>query len=374
MTVNPNNLSAISEEAKAESKAKAEELAKNEELVNTVQERLNKTFDLSTPEEKTESAVSTPISSAESVVDSTPTSSVTESAESTVSSVTESAESVASSVTKPADKLKSIPDAYFRAAVHQGWKPDEIKELYKQNPELANKTFSRLYDSTNQLSRDFAAIGRTKQEQTTKQQTVVPKPGEQRPEFKGVDIEKLRKEYDNDPLVDVVAQLQEQNKLLFEQVQKVPAQSTEQTDEQTLRLQIQEEQLVQKEITSFFKDTGMKPYKEFYGDVDWDKLPNEQKANRWSVVELADQIITGAEAQGRKMNVDEALMLAHLSISEPLREQIIREQIKSDVVKRNKSLTLKPNSSKPAENIKPTTRNDLETITAQRLAKTFSKM
>ena len=60
------------------------------------------------------------------------------------------------------DEIKEIPDSYYRAAIHQGWKPEEIEELYKEKPELALKTFGNLLTSTNKLSSQFAELGRAK--------------------------------------------------------------------------------------------------------------------------------------------------------------------------------------------------------------------
>ena len=66
-------------------------------------------------------------------------------------------------------------------------------------------------------------------------------------------------------------------------------------------------------------------YDDFYGALskdakNWDTLTQDQKVNRWNVLQMADQMFIGATSQGRDMDVNEALTLAHLSVSETMRE------------------------------------------------------
>ena len=282
-----------------------------------------------------------------------------------------------------AGEPKGVSDAYYRAATHQGWKEDEIKSFYEANPELANRTFAKLLESTNTLSQEFAAIGRKKQEQAQQQQQqqqvaqpAAKKDDQQESGFKGVDIEDLRKKYDDDPIVDVIDQLQQQNKLLSDKVDSQPVQGV-QTSEDELRVKLQQEDVVNQQVAQYFKTDDLKPYNEFYGEIPkdskgWDGLTTAQKQNRWAVLELAEQILTGAEMQGRKMDVDEALDSAHLIVSEPIREKIIRNEIKSKVVKRGSGLTLKPNSGNvSASSTGPASQAAFEEKTTERLRKVF---
>lgn len=336
-------------------------IVSEEKIISAVEERLAKAFDESTP------------SAAVKSVEDSSLSSVTESA---VSSVTESAVESAVSAVKAADKVE-LSEAYYRAAVHQGWKPEEIKEFLKANPEVANRTFAKMYDDTNKMSREFANIGRAKQELTKKgavSAATVVEPSEKKSEFKEVDIAKLRKEYDNDPIVEIVAQQQEQNKALFEQVQgMVKEPDLAVRDEATIRASIQEEAALEQQITTFFTGNDLKMYSEFYGELpkdnnDWKKsLTRDQQINRYQVLQMADDMLIGAGSQGRDMDVNEALTLAHLSVSEPMREKVIRDEIKANVVKRSKGLSLKPSSGKKPESTKPGTPGELVAITRERL-------
>ena len=61
--------------------------------------------------------------------------------------------------TKAGDK-PAIPDNHYRAAVHQGWKPEDIKELYDSNPKLALKTLKKIHEDSHQVSQVFALKGR----------------------------------------------------------------------------------------------------------------------------------------------------------------------------------------------------------------------
>ncbi len=51
-----------------------------------------------------------------------------------------------------ATKEVQLPDAYYRAAIHQDWTPDEIKEFFEANPEKALKTLAKIHESTNKLN------------------------------------------------------------------------------------------------------------------------------------------------------------------------------------------------------------------------------
>ena len=93
--------------------------------------------------------------------------------------------------------------------------------------------------------------------------------------------------------------------------------------------------------------------------------------NRWAVVEMMDQMIVGASALGREMKTDEAMNLAHLSVTEPIREKVIRESITAKVKTRSSNLSLKPSGTAQSGQTKPQTGQELEDATATRLSKVF---
>jgi hypothetical protein len=124
----------------------------------------------------------------------------------------------------------------------------------------------------------------------------------------------------------------------------------------------------------------MKSYGEFYGDnkislgeKNWDGLSDAQKQARWNVLGIAQDILVGAAAQGRNMDVPEALEKAHLIVSEPVRTKVVRNDLMAQVVKRSKGITLKPSSvvgqDADATNVGPLKPHQVEANAAGRLAK-----
>ena len=130
-------------------------------------------------------------------------------------------------VSKGKDKEKETPrlsDAYVRAAIHEGWTEEDIKAQYKVNPELTIKTLGNIYEAVNRLSKNYSAIGRAEKERIAAK--VVPEKkeeAEKKSEFKGLDIDKLRKQYPDEPLIDLVETQQAQTKALFDEAQEVKA-------------------------------------------------------------------------------------------------------------------------------------------------------
>ncbi len=263
------------------------------------------------------------------------------------------------------DGKVQIPDAYYRAAIHQEWKPEEIDKFYKSNPELAERTFAKIYESVNKASTEFATIGRLKLQQTQE----IEKAKLEKSKTKNIDVNRLREQYeDSDEVINIVEELQKQNDILREE--KVsPANHTDQTNDQS--------------IDTFFAADDLKLYNDFYGpgkDEDGKLVPPEkltpgQKANRHAVLVFADSLITGNAYKGYAMPVSEALELAHLNISAPLQKQKIREEIMGKVVKRSKSITLTGSGKKKVTSStksgKPSD-DDLITKTEKRLANIFN--
>ena len=263
------------------------------------------------------------------------------------------------------EKVK-IPDAHYRAAIHQEWKPDEITKFYKSNPELAERTFAKIYESVNKTSTEFATLGRLKLQQTQE----LEKAKLEKSQAKDIDINGLRANYENsDEVINILEEVQKQNKILREQITS-PAQHSDQANDQA--------------IDTFFAADDLKLYDDFYGpgkDKDGKFVPPEgltpgQKANRHAVLVFADSLITGNAYKGYDMPVSEALELAHLNISQPLQKQKIREEIMGKVVKRSKSITLTGSGKKKVATVTKSgkfSNDELEARTEKRLANIFSK-
>ncbi len=292
----------------------------------------------------------------------------TEDSTSETETETESKDKDGDTETEQTESKIELPDAYYRAAVHRGWKPEEIKEFFGASPELAKRTFANIYEGVNQSSKEFADLGRLKLEQQRQPEKIKESPDTS---SKGVDVDKLRETYGKEePLVDVIVEMQKQNKLLVEQNEK-------QTSQQQTRVSDKELKVLGEQIDGFFADDDLKLYEDFYGPgknaTGGMTQPNEltpgNRANRAALLELGDQLIAGTALQGREISVSEALNLAHLSITAPIKEQKIREDIMSKVVKRSKSITLKGKGKKTVEADKPLSGTALESKTARAIKK-----
>lgn len=249
-----------------------------------------------------------------------------------------------------------IPAAFVRSAIHQGMTEQDVKDMYEADPEKANKFFSKMHESVNRITEEFARMGRQVQ------QTPAPV---QQPEKKKIDIAKLKETYgEDDPLVKVVQELIES----VNPVQQV-AQPQITNPNPSYQPNQSPDVVIRQQVTQFFAAPTLKTYQDFYGDeADPSKFTIQQQQNRWKVIEAADHIMAGAALQGRSLSVAEALDRAHLMVSEPYRAAAVRKEIEQKIVKRGKGLTLTPQGS----TINQTDANagkSLEAKTADRLSK-----
>lgn len=288
------------------------------------------------------------------------------------------------------EKKFTLPDAFHRAAEHDGWKPEDIKGFFEADPERALVTFQNIYNSMNRASRDFANLGRIKAEQV-RQQTEDTTKTDDKVEIKDfVDVEKLKEEYGDNPLIDVVKPLNDALKQISQEVKSLKSQKSPSADDiafaksdqiaATQRAEATAEQADTKLIEQFFNAEDMKSYNDFYGVLKMGQIPQDlqpgQQKNRYEVLQTADQMIVGNAMQGTELSVNDALLRAHLLVTEPIREKVIREEIKSSLVKRNKGLTLRPSAGKKSaaavsEDGKPKDKAEVIRRAGQRLAKVF---
>lgn len=290
------------------------------------------------------------------------------------------------------EKEYKLPEAYHRCAVHQGWKDEEIKEYFESNPERALRTFENIYNTINKASREFATLGRVKAEQTRKEAEGAAKVDEV--EVKDfVDIKKLKEEYEDNPLIDgVIKPLNDALKQFGEKIESLKTQKSSsvadiefaKTDQiaATKQAQATADETTTAQIEQFFTAENMKPYKDFYGAIGMGQIfqdlsPGQQK-NRMEVLQIADQMIVGNAMQGIKLSDNDALLRAHLLVTESIREKVIRDEIKSSIKQRSKGLTLQPSAGKKSvaavsEGGKPKNRAEVIANAERRLQKTFSK-
>ena len=289
------------------------------------------------------------------------------------------------------EKKFELPDAFHRAAEHDGWKPEDIKGFFEADPERALVTFQNIYNSMNRASRDFANLGRIKAEQTRKQVEDTTK-ADDKIEIKDfIDIAKLKEDYEDTALIDgVVKPLNDALKQVTQEIKSLKSQKSSSADDvafaksdqiaATQRAEVTAKQADMKLIDGFFTAEDMKSYKDFYGVIGMGQIfqdlqPGQQK-NRYEMLQIADQMIAGYAMQGTELSVNDALLRAHLLVTEPIREKVIREEIKSSLTKRNKGLTLRPSAGKKSEAAvseggKPKDKAEVIRRAGQRLAKVF---
>ena len=252
----------------------------------------------------------------------------------------------------------TIPDNIYRAVIHSGWTPEEIAEFHQANPTQALKVFTKLYQDVNNLSRQFAEIGRTRIQMEREQ------PHEEKPL---VDIEAIRKEDPDNPLLPALEAITKE--LTAQRAAPQPQQA-----------RTQEDIALATQVLTFLGGDPMKVYADFYGPAydeariptfDGHGLTPGQRANRDALLQYADEIWVGARQHGRNMTVPEALGLAHSLLTESLRTAKVREELVGKIKQRAKGMTLRTSKSKPVtgkEGDKPKTPQELEARIEARLA------
>lgn len=275
-----------------------------------------------------------------------------------------------------------IPEAYMRAAIHRGWTQEIVDDLVEKSPESAMKILESLYLDVNNASREWSELGRAKIDADRQQvdQTVTEAVAQEDPNTTAL-IAKLRKEYVDDPLIEVVIEgLKSKPKPI--QQQTVP-QVQHSYETATRRANAAANSAIDQRVNTFFSADMMKPYEKFYGKLELGQIPedlsNGQQLNRLSVLQEAECIIAGHNMRNQKIEIEQAMEKAHFIVTEPIRQQIIREGLKATATKRKKSMTLRPSDSKRSsdsmrtESSKPRNRSELEQSVQQNLDSVFKK-
>lgn len=276
-----------------------------------------------------------------------------------------------------------IPDAYMRAAIHHGLDKETVDDLVKKDPEIAMKMLESCYLSVNNASREWSELGRAKIEAERQQanvQTVAETVVQEDPAAKAL-IEKLKKEYPDDPLVD--AAIVGLKKPVQQQQQQQPVPQQQQGYEvATARANAAGNLAIDQRVNTFFSAGVMTPYEKFYGKLELGQIPedlsNGQQHNRLAVLEETEFIMAGHSMRGQKIELEQAMEKAHFIVTEPIRQQVIRDNLKATATKRQKGMTLKPSDSKRSndsmtESSKPRNRRELELAVGQKLDSVFKK-
>lgn len=287
--------------------------------------------------------------------------------------------------TPEAEKKDEIPDAYIRAAIHRGWTQEVVDDLVEKSPESAMKILESLYLDVNNASREWSELGRAKIEldrkQVTEPVTATEAVVQEDPATTAL-IVKLRKEYVDDPLIETV--IAGMKKPVSQQPKPQPVSQQRQGYEvATARHNAAANAATDQRINTFFSADVMKSYDKFYGKLELgqihEDLSNGQQANRLAVLEEAECIIAGHNMRNQKIELEQAMEKAHFIVTEPIRKQVIRDNLKATATKRKKSMTLKPSDSKRSsdsmntDSSKPRNKRELEQSVQQHLNKVFNK-
>lgn len=276
---------------------------------------------------------------------------------------------------KTDDETLTLPAAYIQTAVRLGMSEDKIKEDFDKNPETMISLLGELHKGENGLSARYSQIGRAiKTKQVTDQKATTD---DDTSSESFVDIKKLKARFEEDddeaatlidgvikPLNDALVKMQKQ---LDQRVQ--PSGQPAYNREGELALQTQ--------VNSFFDNDQLKEFQDYYGTVEPGEDPRKaltgtQFQHRHEVCKEGNFIRMGAEFSGEKLTVSDVLQRAHLQLTEPMREETIREKISSKIKKRAKSLSVKAGTKKvPKIPSSKDAGKQLEVTTKARLKKVF---
>lgn len=278
-------------------------------------------------------------------------------------------------------ELPKIPDAYYRSAASFGWSPEDVASMVENNG-LDNTVtmLENLHTKNNELSGQFAAMGRKAQEMDQVPDTPAKldsAPSDTTPaDFKAL----MDKHGDDSP--ELVQLLGSQHKQAIADKQRMDRieQQLAMNANQIERQKAEANRDTIGKVNAFFAADGLTAFDKFYGKIDseatdWLALTPAQMHNRDHVCQLANQIMVGAEMQGTDMGLDSAMERAHMVVSEPIAATIIREDILKGVEKRHKSRVARPSESKKSTQIstdgRPANRKELLARTEKRLAAHF---
>jgi len=267
-----------------------------------------------------------------------------------------------------ADEKPAIPENVYRSLLHSEWTPEEISEFYEADPKKAMKVFEKVHKGVNDLSRQFAQIGRSRINLERRGQ---PQPVQQQQDDPLTTAIKSVKEDDpENPLIPVIEALVAKQRPQQEVVSQQQQQAVQQEMDMALA----------SEVMTFFESDHMSDFEDVYGPArdaigmptfDGHGLTPGQFAQRQALVTMADEIWAGAQMSGRGLTVPEALERAHMILTEPIRERKVREKLTKAVKKRSKGMTLRPSKSKALKPVggKPKTDEELEARAEARLRK-----
>lgn len=250
---------------------------------------------------------------------------------------------------------ESVPAAYRRSLKAYQWDDAEIDEAFKANPAGFLKTAERIHLNRVEETRRWADLGRQ-----AKAGSPAAK-AEEQTALTPIDIKALRDKYGDEPFVAQLENVNAMVKFLNENAMPFIKQSQE-------RQRAAEMDALGRQVDGFFGGKDMEPYHDHYGKSGA-TLTEQQLATRQKVLETADLLISGARSMGRNLTLEEALTVAHDSVSGPIREQVATRKIQQQATQRQKGITMRPGTRSAAA--QPAGRSALEATVKSKLSGIF---
>lgn len=228
-------------------------------------------------------------------------------------------------------------------AQYYGLTDDEIDEQYAANPTLAERVFGKMLTAftaqtqSRQSPPGILPVGTGPQAQAAPQ----PQPSE---------LEKLfarQKEFSDANGEQLGQFLGHLKKELYDPFQQAKAQLA------TMQAQyvIQQRNAIAAEATSVTNELA-KQFPTVYGESP-EKANLFHQQTRQALYTTADQIRSGAYAQGKEISVANALRQAHLIVTADQRDRQVRDTVRTQVQRRSRQITARPTQrsrSSPASN------------------------
>lgn len=282
------------------------------------------------------------------------------------------ADSDVSPVGETKEDAPTLPATHIRSLKAYGWTDAEIAEKTDEVGFETMKSFAaQIHLNRINETKHWAALGR--QEREIPARAPQQAPGAARDPKAGlsrIDVDALKKQYEGDEVVGAIIEkiagpVNETIAALNEMLPQVTA-SIERTRASELKS-------VANQLDAFFASPTLKPYAELYGDG-FDTASQTQWENRNKVLTYADALTVGASRQGRSLPLIEALELAHDAVASGYKAAAIRNEIKTKVKQRSKSVSLRP-STKTTPAVAGRSRNasERELRAAANLAAVFGR-
>jgi hypothetical protein len=218
------------------------------------------------------------------------------------------------------------PTLRYFAEQELGWAKDKIDRLVKADPEIAAETLQNIADTYTNLSRQYAAGTQV----APGTQTPTPTQTEDAPLTPRLDkfYSALAdfKESNGDELGEFTEALKAE---LIDPVKKIFADNM-----------VRERELNKDEAQTTYGKLSEK-FADIYGKAGVAKTPEQIEAVR-QLGEVADQLRAGAKQRGQKMSIKSAMNQAHMQVSAPFREAIVRKNLKEQIHKRENAITHRP--------------------------------